>query len=101
MYVCIYRQNLALNDLQRLICHKTQTTTIYILTISTYQDIAKLSTYLCISRSMIICVGELSCFFHVRTFRIPLMAALILVGDTSCKGITVMSKCYYIIIDLK
>ena len=25
-YVCIYRQNLALNDLQRLICHKTQIT---------------------------------------------------------------------------
>ena len=25
-YVCIYRQNLALNNLQRLICHKTQTT---------------------------------------------------------------------------
>ena len=25
-YVCIYRQNLALNDLQGLICHKTQTT---------------------------------------------------------------------------
>ena len=25
-YVCIYRQNLVLNDLQRLICHKTQTT---------------------------------------------------------------------------
>ena len=25
-YVCIYRQNLALKDLQGLICHKTQTT---------------------------------------------------------------------------